>query len=267
MGHILSVVNLTKTFKSTGKRRTLFRSNNARKTALNNLSFSVNKGEIFGLLGPNGAGKTTAMRIISTLIKSDSGDVIVDGHSVREFPHKIRRIIGFLSMDLKLEEFFSPSYLFDFFSALREVPEKQSRERKENLFKRFGVDQYAHERVSVLSTGMKQKVSLIVSIAHDPHIIIFDEPTNGLDILAARAVSDFLLELKSQGKTIILSTHIFNLAEKICDRAGFIVNGRLLNSDAQCEVSKETNLEEAFFSFYNKNHNESGDKSGMEFDS
>jgi len=252
MGQILSVLNITKTFKSTGKRRLLSRANNTRKTALDNLSFSVNEGEIFGLLGPNGAGKTTAMRIISTLIKSDSGDVIVAGNSVREFPHKIRRTIGFLSLDLKLEEFFTPSYLFDFFSALREVPEKQALERKQNLFSRFGVDHYAHERVSVLSTGMKQKVSLIVSIVHDPQIIIFDEPTNGLDILAARAVSDFLLELKKQGKTIILSTHIFNLAEKICDRAGFIVNGKILNAETQCEISKETSLEDAFFSFYNK---------------
>ena len=252
MRQILSVVNITKTFKSTGKRQKLLRANTIYKKALDNLSFSVNEGEIFGLLGPNGAGKTTAMRIIATLIKSDHGDVIIAGNSVRESPHKIRRTIGFLSLDLKLEEFFTPSYLFDFFSALREVPEKQAMERKKSLFSRFGVDQYAHERVSVLSTGMKQKVALIVSIVHDPQIIIFDEPTNGLDILAARAVSDFLLELKNQGKTIILSTHIFNLAEKICDRAGFIVNGRLLNADTQCELSKETNLEEAFFSFYNK---------------
>jgi len=252
MSEILSVTNITKTFYCTEKQRKFLRAISVKNKALDNLSFSVNEGEIFGLLGPNGAGKTTAMRIISTLIKSDSGDVIVAGDNVKESSLKIRRNIGFLSGDLKLEEFFTPSYLFDFFSALREVPEKQARERKEALFNRFGVDEFAHKKLSMLSTGMRQKVSLVVSIAHDPQIIIFDEPTNGLDIIAAKAVSDFLLELKKQGKTIILATHIFSLAEKICDRAGFIVNGQLLKSDTLCGISETTNLENEFFSLYDQ---------------
>jgi len=252
MSKIVSVINITKTFHSAGKQRTFFRAVSVRKKVLDNLSFSVNEGEIFGLLGPNGAGKTTAMRIISTLIKSDSGDVIVAGYNVKEFPFKIRRKIGFLTGDLKLEECFTPSYLFDFFSAIREVPEKQAGERKKNLFNRFGVNEYAHRRLSVLSSGMRQKVSFVVSIAHDPQIIIFDEPTNGLDILAARAVSDFLLELKNQGKTIILATHIFSLAEKLCDRVGFIVNGRFLNSDTLYGISGTHNLEDTFFHLYNQ---------------
>jgi len=256
MGEIISVVNLTKTFRWTGKQRKLLRADGTKKKALDNLSFSVNEGEIFGLLGPNGAGKTTAMRIISTLIKSDSGDAIVAGVNVREYPLEIRRNIGFLSLDLRLEEFFTPSYLFDFFSSLREVPEKQAKERKKKLFHCFGVDEYAHEKFSVLSSGMKQKVSLVVSIAHDPQVIVFDEPTNGLDILAARAVSDFLLELKKQGKTIILATHIFNLAEKVCDRVGFIVNGRIMNSDSLCGVHETTKLENVFFSLYNQTYKE-----------
>ena len=252
MSDIISVANLTKTFQWTGKRQKFLRKSSAKKKALDNLSFSAGEGEIFGLLGPNGAGKTTAMRIISTLIKSDSGDAIVAGDNVRDSPQKVRRNIGFLSLDLRLEEFFTPTYLFNFFSALREVPARQAQERMENLFARFGINDYAHERFSVLSTGMKQKVSLAVSIAHDPKVIIFDEPTNGLDIVAARAVSDFLLELKKQGKTIILATHIFNLAEKICDRVGFIVNGRLLNPDALCGISGTASLEDTFFSFYNQ---------------
>ncbi|MCL2558798.1 MAG: ABC transporter ATP-binding protein [Treponema sp.] len=245
MSEFLSVKNLCKTFKITEKKRKLFRSSGV-KTALDDLSFSVGEQEIFGLLGPNGAGKTTAMRIIATLIKSDSGDAIVGGVSVRDAPLEARRGIGFLSLDLKLEDFFSASYLFDFFSALRNVPEKEAARRKERLFARFGINEYAGERLSALSSGMRQKVSLVVSIAHDPRTIIFDEPTNGLDILAAREVSDFLLELKAQGKTIILATHIFGLAEKICDRVGFIVNGRMLDSDASMDGS----LEDRFFALY-----------------
>ena len=250
MSAILSIENLTKTFRLTKKQRKVTHTTSTRITALDNLSFSVNEGEIFGLLGPNGAGKTTAMRIISTLINSDAGDVFVAGNSVKESPLKIRRKIGFLSGDLKLDEFFTPSYLFDFFSALRDVPKDLSRKRREQLFDRFGINEYAHKKLAVLSSGMKQKVAFIVSITHDPPIIIFDEPTNGMDLLAARTVTEFLLELKKQGKTIILSTHIFSLAEKICDHVGFIINGQLICSGPLKQIAGTGNLEDAFFSIY-----------------
>jgi sodium transport system ATP-binding protein len=255
MSEILSVTNLTKTFHLTRKQRKLNLTANTRLTALDNLSFSVNEGEIFGLLGPNGAGKTTAMRIISTLINSDSGDVFVAGNNVKDSPLKIRRKIGFLSGDLKLDEFFTPAYLFDFFSALREVPKSQVYERREQLFDRFGINEYAHKKLTSLSSGMKQKVAFIVSITHDPPIIIFDEPTNGMDLLAARTVTEFLLELKKQGKTIILSTHIFSLAEKICDQIGFIVNGKLICSGPPKKIAGKGNLEDAFFSIYDSPRN------------
>lgn len=244
MGEILSAVNLSKTFRRAGKGWGPFRRRGERR-ALDGLSFSVGEGEIFGLLGPNGAGKTTAMRIIATLIKSDSGDVTVAGASARDSPLEVRRAVGFLSLDLKLDGFFSASYLFDFFSALREVPPALAATRRERLFARFGIDEYADERLSALSSGMRQKVSLAVSLAHDPRVIVFDEPTNGLDIVAARAVSDFLLELKREGKTVVLATHIFGLAEKICDRAGFIVGGRML--DTISRMPGPGGLEDAFF--------------------
>src|SRR5699024_6116563 len=109
--------------------------------------------------------------------------------------------------ELKLEEFFTPNYLYDFFSDLHRVPAEVSKRRKKELFEKFGIGQFAEVKVANLSTGMKQKVSLAVSIVHDPNIIIFDEPTNGLDVLTAKVVTDFLLDLKKQGKTIIVSTH------------------------------------------------------------
>jgi len=249
---IITVFNISKTFLFTGKHMKFIFPENRKKVALMKLSFSVNEGEIFGLLGPNGAGKTTAMRIISTLIKCDSGDVFVAGESVNKSPYAIRRIIGFLSGDLKLEEFFTPTYLFDFFSSIRDVPQKQIKERRESLFERFDINEYANEKISVLSNGMKQKVSLVLSIVHNPDIIIFDEPTNGLDILAAKAVTDFLLELKKQGKTIILATHIFSLAEKLCDRVGFIIDGQIISSFSLTAVSSPVNLEESFFLTYNQ---------------
>ena len=220
--------------------------------AVRDVSFSVNQSEVLGFLGPNGAGKTTAMRIIATLIKSDSGDVFVAGDSVKEYPSRIRRKIGFLSGDLTLEDFFTPAYLFDFFSALRDVPKEQARQRRQHLFDRFGINEYAHKRLATLSSGMKQKVSFVVSIIHDPQIIIFDEPTNGMDLLAARTVIEFLLELKKQSKTIILSTHIFSLAEKICDQVGFIINGKIQHSGPLRQITETDNLEDAFFLIYDQ---------------
>jgi energy-coupling factor transporter ATP-binding protein EcfA2/ABC-type transport system involved in multi-copper enzyme maturation permease subunit len=130
-------------------------------------------------------------------------------------------------------------------AALHGVPAVRVRERRERLFDRFGIRDFAHEKIATLSGGMKQKVSLIVSIAHDSGIIIFDEPTNGLDILAARTVADFLRELKTQGKTIILSTHIFSLAEKICDRVGIIIDGRMMLCGPLGEAAGDMGLEQA----------------------
>ena len=228
------------------------------KTALNGLSFSVKKGEIFGLLGPNGAGKTTAMRIAAGLIKSDHGDVFVNGWSVKDNKMEVQRQIGFLSEDLRLEDFFTPDYLFNFFAFLREIPKNTIEKRKDMLFKRFGINKYAHKKIAALSNGMRQMVSLVLSIVHDPPLLIFDEPTNGLDIVAARGVIDFLKEMKSQGKTIILSTHIFNLAEKTCDRAGIIIDGRLVYSNSLSEMTfnhpanGQTDLEDIFFSLYDE---------------
>ena len=220
------------------------------KTALKGLSFSVKGGEVFGLLGPNGAGKTTAMRIAAGLISGDSGDVFVDGDSVRESKTKVQAKMGFFSEDLHLDEFFTPDYLFDFFSLLRDVPKNTIQKRKDLLFERFGINNYAHKRIAALSNGMRQMVSLVLSIVHDPPLLIFDEPTNGLDLVASRQVLDFLIEMKGQGKTIILSTHIFNLAEKICDRAGIIIDGRMVYSGALSEINAESNLEDLFFSLY-----------------
>jgi sodium transport system ATP-binding protein len=127
--------------------------------------------------------------------------------------------------------------------------------RKEDLFKRFGVDKFQEVKVGDLSTGMKQKVSICVSLVHDPNIIIFDEPTNGLDVLTAKVVTDYLLELARQGKTVIMSTHIMNLAQKICDRIGIIINGKMVENDLLENVLNKYNtndLEEVFFNLYKK---------------
>ena len=221
-----------------------------KRTVVNHVSFDVKQGEIVGLLGPNGAGKTTTLRMLSTLIRPDSGDAWLDGCSVVNQPEDVRGKIGFLTSELKLEDFFTPNYLFDFFSRLHGVPEEVCAQRKAAMFSRFGIDQFAEVKVANLSTGMKQKLSLVISLVHNPEVIIFDEPTNGLDVLTARTVTDYLQELRGEGKTIILSTHIFSLVERLCDRVGVIIDGRLVACGSLDEICNGLTIEDRFFEMY-----------------
>ena len=252
MEELLQVSHLKKTFTLTRKQQKINKTNETKKVAVDDLSFSAYKGEIYGLLGPNGAGKTTTLRIISTLIKADEGDALVEGISVKKDPDDVRKKIGFLTSELKLEDFFTPNYLFDYFSSLHQIDKETADKRKEYLFNKFGIDNFKEVKVADLSTGMKQKVSIVISLVHDPGIIIFDEPTNGLDVITAKIVTDFLLDLKKEGKTIIISTHIFSLVEKLCDRVGIIFNGKMIKDDTLENLTKEKPLEDVFFELYNQ---------------
>ena len=250
MNEILRVEGLSKTFQLSRKQQKIERTERNEIVAVDNLSFTANKGEIFGLLGPNGAGKTTTLRMLATLIRPDSGDAILDGFSVVNQPEEVRGKIGFLTSELKLEDFFTPNYLFDFFSQLYGIAPEVMAERKAKMFERFGVNKFAEVKVANLSTGMKQKLSLVISLVHNPDIIIFDEPTNGLDVLTARTVTDYLQELRDEGKTIILSTHIFSLVERLCDRVGIIIDGRMTACGTLEEVCDGMTMEDRFFEMY-----------------
>lgn len=247
---IVRTEGLRKTFTLSQKQQKLEKTAEKRKVAVDGLSFSAYRGEIYGLLGPNGAGKTTTLRILSTLIRPDEGDAFVGGCSVLREGEKVRDKIGFMTSELKLEGFFTPSYLFDFFGAMHGVGKDALAARKQELFSRFGIDRFAEVKVSDLSTGMLQKVSLVVSIVHDPEVVIFDEPTNGLDVLTAKVVTDFLIELKNMGKSILLSTHIFSLVEKLCDRVGVIIDGKMAAEGTLEELCAGSSLEDKFFEIY-----------------
>lgn len=250
MEEILKAEGLRKTFRLSKKQQKLEGATAPVKVAVDNLSFTAYRGEIFGLLGPNGAGKTTTLRMLATLIRPESGDAWIDGASIVSQPYAVRSKIGFLTSELKLDGYFTPDYLYGYFSDLYGVPQELRDKRKNELFARFGIDKFAEVKISNLSTGMKQKVSLVVSIVNDPDFIIFDEPTNGLDVLTAKTVTDFLAELRGRGKTIILSTHIFSLAEKLCDRVGVIIDGKLVALDTLANLTAEKNLEDKFFDLY-----------------
>ncbi|MBR3434530.1 MAG: ABC transporter ATP-binding protein, partial [Bacteroidales bacterium] len=158
MSEILRIEGLSKTFTLSRKQQRLERTNQRRKVAVDNLTLTANRGEIFGLLGPNGAGKTTTLRMLATLIKPDQGDAWVDGSSIVSQPEEVRGKIAFLTSELKLEDFFTPNYLFNFFSDLHGVDPSTAAARKKALFDRFGIDKFAEVKVANLSTGMKQKV-------------------------------------------------------------------------------------------------------------
>lgn len=257
MNPSVSVNNITKKFHLSRKQQRIEKSNEKIKVAVNGLSFEAFPGEIYGLLGPNGAGKTTTLRCISTLIKPDSGDIFVDGESIMTNPDHVRRSIGFLTSDFRLEDFFTPNYLFDYFSKLHGIDESTMNIRKSMLFSKFGIDKFREVKVGELSSGMKQKVQLAISLVHDPLVIVFDEPTNGLDVITARVVTDYLMELKAAGKTIIVSTHIFSLVEKLCDRVGIIIEGKLVYSgDMKALLEEHGDLETLFFDLYEKESGE-----------
>ncbi|MGC9322015.1 MAG: ABC transporter ATP-binding protein [Kosmotogaceae bacterium] len=237
---MVKVERITKTFESRRKK----------VLAVDSLSFSAEPKSIFGLLGPNGAGKTTTLRIISTLLKPDSGKTSVMGFDCAIRPTEVRKRIGFLTSDMKLSGNLTPKELLRFYGELNHMRDTDISKRTKELSEYLDMNDFLDKRIGKLSTGMKQKAAIAVSLIHDPEVIIFDEPTNGLDILTARTVTDFLKDYRNQGKTIIISTHIMTVAEKLCNRVGIIFKGRLVEDDTLeglYEKFGEDNLEDMFF--------------------
>lgn len=245
MEYIIEVLNLCKTYKTKKKQRKEI-------IAVNDMNFSVKKGEVFGMLGPNGAGKTTTLRMLSTLIEPDKGNIMIKGKDSRDNKKFIQENIAFLTSELKLEGYFSADYMFDFFSDLYGIEKDICRKRKQELFSKFGISDYYKMPISKLSTGMKQKVSIAVSLVNDPDILIYDEPTNGLDVVTSKIVIDYLLEQKVNGKTIIISSHIFDLIYKLCDRVCYVMNGKIVYMQDMINIQDKEMMEKIFFDKYNE---------------
>lgn len=248
----LRVENLVKSFPLSEKQRKALDVKEKRKIAVNGISFTANSGEIFGILGPNGAGKTTTMRMLATLTKPDSGEIYYNDKNIVKSTADIRSEFAFLTTDLKLDMKSTANAMYDFFAELYHIPKEKAQTRKAELFESFGISAFADTKISKLSQGMRQKVSLVISVIHDPNFIILDEPTNGLDIIAARDVREFILKMKSEGKCVILSTHLFDLVEKVCDRAAMIIDGKLAVVDTLENLMQGRSLEDAFYDYYLK---------------
>jgi sodium transport system ATP-binding protein len=219
-------------------------------SAVREVSFDCNPGEIFGLLGPNGAGKTTTLRILSTVLRPTSGRAVVAGHDVVAEAQAVRLSIGYMSASTGIYDRMTAWELVEYFGKLYGMPPDRLRERMEIIFDWLRMNDFREVLGSKMSTGMKQKVSIARTIVHDPPVLIFDEPTSGLDVLIQRVVQQKILELRDLGKTILFSTHSMHEVEKLCQRVAVIHKGRLQVAGAPRELLKrfdQPDLEELFF--------------------
>lgn len=210
--------------------------------AVRGISFECTQGEIFGLLGSNGAGKTTTLKMLATLLPPTSGNAYICDFDVARQAHQVRQKLGFYSSSTGLYPRLSVLETLEFFARINGYPKDQVTARVQELVDHFRLGEYRHVRVERLSSGNKQKVSIARTVAHDPPVLIFDEPTVGLDVLAALDFQTSLEKLRLQGKTIILSTHIMSEAEKLCDRIAIVDAGQILACATLEELRAVTGL-------------------------
>ena len=238
---MLHVENLTKSFRDLRRGQVL---------AVDRISFEARAGEIFGLLGPNGAGKTTCMRILCTVLRPTGGLARVAGYDVLTEASQVRQHIGFLSNNTAIYDRMSAWELVEYFGRLYGLEGERLRGRMEEVFAALQMNDFREVLGAKMSTGMRQKVSIARAIVHDPPVLIFDEPTLGLDVLVARAVLENIKRLREAGKCVVFSTHIMREVEKLCDRVAIISRGRIQASGTLTELRErheQHDLEELFF--------------------
>jgi sodium transport system ATP-binding protein len=220
---------------------------------LRGISFEANAGEIFGLLGPNGAGKTTTLRIICTLLGPDAGSVDVLGFNTQSAPEEVRRRIGVVTADIGVYPRLSARENITYFAELSGVHDGDLTKRVDTVMDRLDMSSFSRQRAETLSSGQKQKVAIARAIVHDPDVLMFDEPTSNLDVLASKEIRDFMVESKVRGKTVIFSTHVLHDAERLCDRVTILHQGLVVASGSTAEVrGAHRDLEDAFLELVEK---------------
>jgi ABC-2 type transport system ATP-binding protein len=223
------------------------------KLAVNDVSFDVHGGEVFGFLGPNGAGKTTTIKIIVGLLQPSSGTVKVAGYDVQAQPLQAKAASGYVPDTPNLYAKLTGRELLRFVGDLYNLDRAQTVRRIDELLRMFDLSAAADDTVDSYSHGMQQKASLAAALMHDPRVLVLDEPTVGLDPKSARLIKDILRQMAERGAAVFLSTHILEIAERMCDRIGIINKGALIASGTMAELrnlgkSGETSLEDIFLS-------------------
>ncbi len=237
---MIEVQHLTKTFQDK-KRGTI--------AAVTDVSFTCRPGRIYGLLGANGAGKTTTLRMLATLLKPVSGTVKIAGHDTVTAPEQVRANVGFLAASTALYARLTAREMIAYFGELNGMSDAAIKARIKVLADELDMHEFLDRRCDKFSTGMKQKTSIARTLIHDPAVMIFDEPTLGLDVMTARAIVKFVRECRNRGKTVIYSTHVMSEVEKLCDTIGIIHGGRLVAEGTLTELQArfgETDMEEVF---------------------
>jgi sodium transport system ATP-binding protein len=248
---VIVVNDLWKTFKLDRQHLKEMKGNGQNRAvhAVAGITFTCQPGRVFTLLGPNGAGKTTTLRMIATLLRPTSGSITVEGFDVMQEPQNVRAMIGFLTGTTKLYERLTADELVKYYADLHEMDSSLYRRRRDEIFNLLGINEFAHRRVGKLSSGMRQKVSIARTIIHDPEVIVFDEPTVGLDVITAKHIIELIRSCKQAGKTVIFSTHIMGEVSLLSDDLGIIHNGKLCFSGTYEDFRKgmqRESLEEEF---------------------
>lgn len=226
--------------------------------AVDEISFVINEGEVVGLLGENGAGKTTTLRMLATMIKPTSGTATMGEYDIINNPDKVRGEIGILfGGEVGLYDRLTAKENIRYFGELNGMSKKEIEDSINDLCEAFEMKEYINRRVGKFSRGMKQKVAIARSIIHKPKIMLFDEPTTGLDVTASKIVQDFILRCKNEGKAIILSSHSMQEVERLCDRIIIIHKGRIVEEgtiDYLKEKYNDNDMESIFMNLVGDNN-------------
>lgn len=223
--------------------------NSSELHAVQDLSFNAKPGRIFALLGANGAGKTTTLRMISTMIKPSSGSISVSGLDTVRDQKEVRRRLGFLTGSTGLYARLTPNEMINYFADLYGVNKNEREQRKKHYYDLLDMHHFANRQIGKLSTGMKQKVSIVRTMIHDPECVVFDEPTSGLDVITARNIINLIRSCREAGKTVIFSTHIMSEVDMLADDMAIIHRGKLVflgDFKAFKEQMQASSLEDEF---------------------
>ena len=216
------------------------------KKAVDDLSLHIEKGEIYGFIGHNGAGKTTTIKSVVGILDFDEGEIFIDGKSVKKDSLECKRVIAYIPDNPDLYEFMSGLQYLNFISDIFGVEEKDRKERIEKYSTAFEIKEDLASPISSYSHGMKQKLAIISALVHDPKLIIMDEPFVGLDPIASHLLKDIMREKCNEGGAIFFSTHVLEVAEKLCDKIAIIKGGKLIKSGTMEDVKGDSSLESVF---------------------
>lgn len=217
-----------------------------KKVAVDNLSLHIKPGEIYGFIGHNGAGKTTTLKACAGILNFEQGEILIDGQSIREAPMECKRKIAYIPDNPDLYGFMSGAAYLNFVADVYGVPKEIRTERIEKYAEKYGIDEDLGTPINSYSHGMRQKIAIISALIHEPKLIIMDEPFVGLDPKASHTLKKQMREICDNNGAIFFSTHVLEVAEKLCDKIAVIKDGRLIASGTMDEVKGDSTLEEVF---------------------